>query len=110
MRLNPDAASSPGVRCGPQLVRRRVRASRSTVDEAPRVKMSPFRSSQLATELFRPRKPASGMMALVVRRTLLVSLLVGLAACSSPASVPLQSLGVGAVVFGGGDRLHVRIA
>jgi uncharacterized membrane protein (UPF0127 family) len=50
------------------------------------------------------------MMAPVVRPTLLVSLLVGLVACSSPGSVPIQSMRVGAVVFGGGDRLHVRIA
>jgi uncharacterized membrane protein (UPF0127 family) len=46
----------------------------------------------------------------VLRRMLLVSLLLGLAACSSPGSVQPASMRQGAVVFGGGDRLHVRIA
>jgi uncharacterized membrane protein (UPF0127 family) len=50
------------------------------------------------------------MMVPVLRRMLLVSLLLGLAACSSPGSVQPASMRQGAVVFGGGDRLHVRIA
>ncbi|TMK21140.1 MAG: DUF192 domain-containing protein [Actinobacteria bacterium] len=50
------------------------------------------------------------MMVPVLRRMLLVSLLLGLAACSPPGSVQPASMRQGAVVFGGGDRLHVRIA
>jgi uncharacterized protein len=49
------------------------------------------------------------MMVLVVRR-LLVSLLMGLVACSSAGSVQPTSMRQGEVVFGGGDRLRVRIA
>src|SRR5438477_178397 len=51
-----------------------------------------------------------GMMVPMLRRILLVPLLVGLGACSSPGSVQPASLRQGAVVFGGGDRLHVRVA
>jgi uncharacterized membrane protein (UPF0127 family) len=50
------------------------------------------------------------MMVSVLRRILLVSLLLGLAACSSPGSVQPTSMRQGVVVFGGDDRLHVRIA
>ena len=50
------------------------------------------------------------MMVPVLRRLLLVSLFLGLVACSSPGSVQPASMRQGAVVFGGGDRLHVRIA
>ena len=50
------------------------------------------------------------MMVAVLRRILLVPLLVGLGACSSPASVQPASMRQGAIVFGGGDRLHVRVA
>src|SRR6266566_1022947 len=50
------------------------------------------------------------MMVPVLRRMLLVSVLLGLAACSSPGSVQPASMRQGAVVFGGGDRLYVRIA
>jgi uncharacterized protein len=50
------------------------------------------------------------MMDPVLRRLLLVSLFLGLVACSSPGSVQPASMRQGAVVFGGGDRLHVRIA
>ncbi|MDP9300185.1 MAG: DUF192 domain-containing protein [Actinomycetota bacterium] len=46
----------------------------------------------------------------MIRRILLVSLLIGVLACSSPGSVQLASTRQGAVVFGGGDRLLVRIA
>jgi len=46
----------------------------------------------------------------VVRRVLGLWLLIGLAACSSHDSVQPASLRQGTVVFGGGDRLHVRIA
>ncbi len=46
----------------------------------------------------------------VLRRILLLSLLIELAACSSAGSVQPASMRQGAVVFGGGDRLHVRIA
>src|SRR5439155_1590576 len=46
----------------------------------------------------------------VLRRILLLPLLMGLAACSSPASVQPASMRQGAIVFGGGDRLRVRIA
>jgi uncharacterized membrane protein (UPF0127 family) len=109
MRLNADAqadrVSDADSACSPSCASIPLNRGR-----APRVKLRSCRSSQLAPELLRRRKPASGMMAPVVRRTLLVSLLVGLVACSSPGSVPLPSMRVGAVVFGGGDRLHVRIA
>jgi uncharacterized membrane protein (UPF0127 family) len=50
------------------------------------------------------------MMDPVVRRLMLVSLLLGLVACSSPGSVQPASMGRGTVVFEGGDRLRVRIA
>ena len=50
------------------------------------------------------------MMVPVVRRILLVSLLTGLVACSSQGSVKPTSMRQGEVVFGGGDRLRVRIA
>jgi uncharacterized membrane protein (UPF0127 family) len=53
---------------------------------------------------------AFGMMVPVVRRILLVSLLTGLVACSSQGSVQPTSMRQGEVVFGGGDRLRVRIA
>src|SRR5207244_13288261 len=51
-----------------------------------------------------------GMVVPVLRRILLVPLLVGLGACSSAGLVQPASLRQGAVVFGGGDRLHVRVA
>jgi uncharacterized protein len=50
------------------------------------------------------------MMVPVLRRMLLVPLLMGLVACSSSGSVQPASMRQGAVVFAGGDRLHVRIA
>ena len=50
------------------------------------------------------------MMVPVLRRIVLVSLLMGPAACSAPGSVEPASMRQGAVVFGGGDRLHVRVA
>jgi uncharacterized membrane protein (UPF0127 family) len=50
------------------------------------------------------------MMVPMIRRILLVSLLTGLVACSSPGSVQPTSMRQGEVVFGGGDRLRVRIA
>jgi uncharacterized membrane protein (UPF0127 family) len=50
------------------------------------------------------------MMVRVVRRMLLISLLTGLVACSSRGSVQPMSMRQGEVVFGGGDRLRVRIA
>lgn len=50
------------------------------------------------------------MMVPVARRILLISLLTGLAACSSPGSVQPTSMRQGEVVFGGSDRLRVRIA
>src|SRR6266480_5196917 len=46
----------------------------------------------------------------VVRQVLALWLLIGLVACSSHDSVQPASLRQGAVVFGGDDRLHVRIA
>ena len=46
----------------------------------------------------------------VIRRILLVSLLTGLVACSSAASVQPTSMRQGEVVFGSEDRLRVRIA
>ena len=46
----------------------------------------------------------------VVPRVLALWLLIGLAACSSHDSVQPASLRQGTVVFGGDDRLHVRIA
>ena len=46
----------------------------------------------------------------MLRRMLLVPLLLGLVACSSPGPVQPASMRQGAVVFGGGDRLDVRIA
>ena len=46
----------------------------------------------------------------MLRRTLLLSLLMGLVACSSSGSVQPADMRQGTVVFGGGDRLHVRIA
>lgn len=51
-----------------------------------------------------------GMMIPMLRRTLVLSLLTGLVACSSPGSVQLASMRPGTVVFGGSDRLRVRIA
>jgi len=45
-----------------------------------------------------------------VRRILLISILTGLVACSSPGSVQPTSMRQGEVVFGSGDRLRVRIA
>src|SRR5258708_7576288 len=50
------------------------------------------------------------MMSPMLRRILVLSLLVGLVACSSPGSVQPMSMRQGEVVFGGGDRLRVRIA
>jgi uncharacterized membrane protein (UPF0127 family) len=50
------------------------------------------------------------MMVPMIRRILLVSLLMGLVACSSSGSVQRTSMRQGEVVFGGSDRLRVRIA
>jgi uncharacterized membrane protein (UPF0127 family) len=66
--------------------------------------------SQPAAELWRLHRPTCRMMVPVVRRLMLVSLLVGLVACSSPGSVQPASMRRGTVVFEGGDRLRVRIA